>query len=63
VKVEEKTEEVSLKDMTLPEAYVYVARILGVPAKELLNKYNHLNNGMIRMNLGNRLRGHLARNK
>lgn len=61
--IEKDEIKTSLQDMTLPEAYVYVARVLGVPAKELLDKYNHLNPGMIRMNLGNRLRGFLARSK
>jgi hypothetical protein len=52
-----------LKTMDIDDAYEYVAGMLGVRVRELKSKYSKLNVGMQRMNLGNRLRGHLSRNK
>lgn len=40
----------------LAELYSRAARLLGVPEPELRKKYGHLNPGLQRMNLGNRLR-------
>lgn len=45
-----------LRSMELDDVYDYAAEILGVPAAELQQKYGHLNKGMQRMNLGNRIR-------
>lgn len=45
-----------LRGTDLDEAYAQAAKILGVTQKELRDKYGHLNVGMQRMNLGNRIR-------
>lgn len=45
-----------LEGKTLDEAYDIAARVLKVDAKELRKKYGHLNTGMQRMSLGNRMR-------
>lgn len=50
----------SLRGMTLAQVYEHVAKAIGEPVKALQAKYEHLNSGMQRMNLGNRLRGFLA---
>lgn len=42
---------------TLDEVYKTAAKALGVPESELRARYAHLNVGMQRMNLGNRMRG------
>jgi hypothetical protein len=42
---------------TLDEIYELTAEALDTTDKELREKYGHLNQGMQRMNLGNRLRG------
>ena len=41
---------------TLNETYERVSAAIGVPVKELHDKYDHLNPGMQKMNLNNRLR-------
>lgn len=50
-----------LRGMTLVDTYKRVASILDTDVTELVNKYNHLNEGQQRMCLGNRLRGHYRR--
>ena len=45
-----------LRGKTLPQVYVLVAKKLKVTEESLIAKYTHLNIGMQRMNLGNRLR-------
>lgn len=50
----------NLRGMPLNEVYGHVAEKLGETVKSLQAKYEHLNPGMQRMNLGNRLRGALA---
>lgn len=42
--------------LTLDQCYQYTAQTIGVPEQELRNKYRHLNPGMQRMNLGNKIR-------
>ncbi len=46
-----------LAGKTLDEVYAMTAKIVEVPVAELKAKYGHLNLGMQRMNLGNRIRG------
>jgi hypothetical protein len=50
-----------LRECSLEEVYALAAKELGETKKALHDKYDHLNTGMQRMNLGNRIRG--ARNK
>ena len=45
-----------LRGVELDEVFKIVAHKLGVTIKSLHEKYDHLNNGQQRMNLGNRLR-------
>lgn len=45
-----------LRGKTLDEVYAFAAKQLKEPEKELRAKYKHLNVGMQRMSLGNRLR-------
>lgn len=45
-----------LRGKTLDEVYAHAAKVLKEPEKELRKKYEHLNAGMQRMSLGNRLR-------
>jgi len=51
-----------LRGLHIQEVYSVVASALGVKAKELKAKYEHLNIGMQRMALGNLMRGHLKKN-
>lgn len=46
----------ALRGKDLESVYAAVAKKLKVPEKELRDKYKHLNPGMQRMSLGNRLR-------
>lgn len=46
----------ALRGMDLEEVYKYAAKTLKQPLAELKAKYEHLNKGQQRMNLGNRLR-------
>lgn len=46
----------TLRGKTLDEVYDIVSKKVGEPAKDLKSKYKHLNPGMQRMSLGNRLR-------
>ena len=46
-----------LQGLSLEEMYEYASPILGKSIDELKNKYGHLNPGLVRMNLGNRIRG------
>ncbi len=45
-----------LRGKTLEEVYAYASKQLKEPEKDLRAKYKHLNSGMQRMSLGNRLR-------
>lgn len=45
-----------LQGLSLDEMYEYASPILGKTIEELKTKYGHLNPGLIRMNLGNRVR-------
>lgn len=45
-----------LKELTLDATYMLAAKELKEPAKKLKDKYGHLNPGLQRMNLGNRIR-------
>ena len=45
-----------LRGLPMEEVYVMTANLLGVSKDSLVAKYEHLNVGMQRMNLGNRLR-------
>jgi len=49
-----------LAGRTLDEAYALAAKATGQTVKDLQKKYGHLNVGMQRMNLGNKIRGALA---
>lgn len=46
-----------LRDMTLAEVFEHAAKKLDVSERSLKDKYSHLNDGMKKMNLANRLRG------
>ena len=48
---------VKLRGMKLDELFKLASKELGVTQKELHEKYDRLNPGMQRMNLGNRIRG------
>lgn len=50
---------VALRGKDLDQVYAVVAKRIGETEKDLRAKYGKLNFGMQRMNLGNRLRGHL----
>jgi hypothetical protein len=45
-----------LRGLDLDKVYAIAAKALGTPEKELRAKYAHLNPGMQRMNLGNKMR-------
>ncbi len=47
----------SLDGFTLEEVYAVASALTETTVKDLNAKYNHLNGGMQRMNLGNRIRG------
>lgn len=51
----------ALEGADVPSLYVLTAELLGVDEKELQEKYQHLNIGMQRMNLGNRIRGFIGK--
>jgi colicin import membrane protein len=51
----------TLNGATLDETYKLAGVALNETVKELKGKYGHLNDGMQRMNLGNRLRGAVAK--
>jgi hypothetical protein len=51
----------ALNGATLDETYRLAAKALGETQKALKEKYEHLNEGMQRMNLGNRIRGAVAK--
>ena len=51
----------ALDGFTVQETADEAARMCDIPAKDLLDKYSHLNVGMQRMNLGNRIRGAVAK--
>jgi hypothetical protein len=50
----------SLRGKTIDEVYAIVSRAVEIPQTQLRALYSHLNVGMQRMNLGNKLRGALA---
>ncbi len=45
-----------LRGMTMDEVYAYAAKKLDETERSIKDKYKHLNAGMIRMNIGNKLR-------
>lgn len=47
----------ALEGLTLEEVYELASEAMDTPVAELQAKYEHLNGGMQRMNLGNRIRG------
>lgn len=49
-----------LRGMELDDVYTKAAKTLGESERSLKQRYSHLNPGMQRMNLGNRLRAALA---
>jgi hypothetical protein len=51
-----------LRGKELDEVYKIVAKATNEPEKDLRKRYEHLNPGQQRMNLGNRFRGALANN-
>lgn len=51
----------ALDGFTLDETYSVAAEMTDTPAKDLRSRYSHLNVGMQRMNLGNRIRGAVAK--
>lgn len=51
----------ALDGFTVEETYRVAAELTDTPVKELQTKYGHLNVGMQRMNLGNRIRGAIAK--
>ncbi len=51
----------SLDGFTLDEVYRVASELTDTPEKEYRDKYSHLNVGMQRMNLGNRIRGAIAK--
>lgn len=50
-----------LRGKSLDEVLEIAAEVLGESVTALRTKYSHLNDGMIRMNLGNRMRGALRK--
>ncbi len=48
---------IDLRGRELADCYRIVSKAIGVPRKELEDKYRHLNPGQQRMCIGNRLRG------
>ena len=51
----------ALEGAGVGDQYVLTSSLLGVTEKELHEKYGHLNVGMQRMNLGNRIRGFIGK--
>ncbi len=51
----------SLNGFTLDEVYRVATELTEIEQKELRSRYSHLNVGMQRMNLGNRIRGAIAK--
>jgi len=49
-----------LRGMELEDVYKYAANVMGVDRAALIAQYCHLNPGMQRMSVGNRLRGFLG---
>lgn len=52
-----------MRGLTLEKVYEKTAKIMGLAPAELQIAYSHLNNGQIRMVLGNRIRGMLKNGK
>lgn len=51
----------ALDGFTLDEVYAVASKMTEITQKDLKEKYGHLNIGMQRMNLGNRIRGAVAK--
>jgi colicin import membrane protein len=51
----------ALDGFTLDEVYAVASKMTEITQKDLKEKYGHLNIGMQRMNLGNRIRGVVAK--
>lgn len=51
---------VQLRGLSITEVYDEASKVLGESVEALTLKYEHLNIGMQRMNLGNRIRGAIA---
>lgn len=51
----------ALDGFTLDEVYAVASKMTEISQKDLKEKYGHLNIGMQRMNLGNRIRGVVAK--
>lgn len=52
---------VQLRGLSITEVYDEASKVLGESVEGLKTQYEHLNIGMQRMNLGNRIRGALAK--
>lgn len=51
---------VQLRGLSITEVYAEASKVLGESVEGLTKQYGHLNIGMQRMNLGNRIRGAIA---
>jgi len=51
----------TLVGLTVDEVASVASKVIGCTAKELKEKYSHLNVGQQRMNMGNRIRGAVAK--
>ena len=51
----------ALDGFTIEETAAVAQAMCDIPAKDLLAKYGHLNVGMVKMNLANRIRGAVAK--
>jgi len=51
---------VQLRGLSITEVYAEASKVLGESVEGLTKQYEHLNIGMQRMNLGNRIRGAIA---
>lgn len=52
---------VELRGLSITEVYAKASEVLGLSVEDLTSQYEHLNIGMQRMNLGNRIRGAIAK--
>lgn len=52
---------VQLRGLSITEVYDEASKVLGESVESLTKQYEHLNIGMQRMNLGNRIRGAIAK--
>lgn len=51
----------ALDGFTIAEVYAVASQMADTSVRDLQSKYGHLNDGMQRMNLGNRIRGAVAK--